>query len=162
MQSVPQPTKSAPVTQHGLHNGRHIRLTRLVCGIVFLLICLLSRDLVKDLWHHSDYQSLSSHCAGIPPISSLEYHTRQTNLAKTLHALNASAYMTEPSANSRFFANFSTAQWFLSERPLLLIITPSFDPVDGVVEKKITILTPKVKKFTMLFNLPIVTLFSIV
>jgi hypothetical protein len=52
--------------------------------------------------------------------------------------------MTEPSANSQFFANFSTAQWFLSERPLLLIITPSFDPVDGVVEKKITILTPKV------------------
>ena len=144
MQSVPQPTKSALV-QHGLHNGHHIRSTRLVCGIVFLLICLLSRDLVKDLWHHSDYQFLSSHCAGILPISSLEYHTRQTNLAKTLHALNASAYMTEPSANSRFFANFSTAQWFLSERPLLLIITPSFNPGDGVVEKRITILTPKVK-----------------
>lgn len=145
MQSIPQPTKSAPVIQHGLHNGHHIRSTRLVFGIVFLLICLLSRNLVKDLWHHSDYQALSSHCAGIPPISSLEYRTRQTNLAKTLHALNASAYMTEPSANSQFFANFSTAQWFLSERPLLLIITPYFDPVEGVVEKKVTILTPKVK-----------------
>ena len=145
MQSVPQPTKSAPETQHGLHNGRHIRSTRLLCGIVFLLICL-SRDFVKDLWYpsHSGYQSLSSHCSGIPPISSQEYHTRQTNLAKTLHALNASAYMTEPSANSQFFANFSTAQWFLSERPLLLIITPSFDSIDGVVGK-VTILTPKVK-----------------
>lgn len=145
MQSVPQPTKSAPVTQHGLHNGHHIRSARLVCGIVFLLICFLSRDLAKDLWYHSGYESLSSHCAGIPPISSLEYHTRQTNLAKTIHALNASAYITEPSANSQFFANFSTAQWFLSERPLLLIITPSFDPVNGFLEKKVTILTPKVK-----------------
>lgn len=144
---MPQSTKSARVTQHDLHNGRHIRSTRLVCGIVFLsgLICFLSRDLAKDLWYHSGYQSLSAHCAKIPPISSLEYHTRQTNLAKTLHALNASAYMTEPSANSRFFANFSTDEWSLSDRPLLLIITPSFDPVDGVVEKKVTILTPKVK-----------------
>lgn len=147
MLSVHQPTKSAltPGTYHGLHNGRHIRPTRLVCGIVFLLICFLSQDLVKGLWHHSGYQSLSSHCAGIPPISSLEYQTRQTSLAKTLHAFNASAYMTEPSANSQFFANFSTAQWFLSERPLLLIITPFFDPIGGVVEKKVTILTPKVK-----------------
>jgi hypothetical protein len=148
MKSVvpPQPTtKSAQVTQHGLHNGHLIHSTRLVCGIVFFLICFLSQDLVKDLWHRSGYQSLSSHCAGIPPISSLEYQTRQSNLAKTLHALNASAYMTEPSANSRFFANFSTAQWFLSERPLLLIITPSFDSVDGVVRRKVTILTPKVK-----------------
>lgn len=139
MQSIPQPTKSA------IHNSRHIRSTRLVCGILFLLICLLSRD----LWHHSssDFQSLSSHCAEIPSISSLEYHTRQTDLARTLHALNASAYITEPSANSQFYANFSTTQWFLSERPLLLIITPSFNPVDGVVEKKITMLTPKVKNF---------------
>ena len=144
-QSVLQPTKSALVTQHGLHKGRHILSARLVCGIVFLLIFFLSKDLVKDLWHHSGYQSLSSHCAGIPPISNLEYQTRQTDLAKTLHALNASAYMTEPSANSQFFANFSTAQWFLSERPLLLIITPSFDSVEGVVERKVTILTPKVK-----------------
>jgi hypothetical protein len=145
VQSVPQPTKSAPVVQHGLHS-RHVRPTRLVCGIAFLFICLLSRHLGKDLWHRSDYQSLSSHCAGITPISSLEYYTRQTNLAKKLDALNASAYITEPSANSQFFANFSTAHWFLSERPLLLIITPFFDPVDGDVEKnKIAILTPKVK-----------------
>ena len=151
MQSVPQPghpTKSTltPAAHHGLHNGRHIRSTRLV-WIVFFLICFLSRDLVKGLWqwHHSGNQSLSSHCAGIPPISSLEYQTRQTNIAKKLHALNASAYMTEPSANSQFFANFSTAQWFFSERPLLLIITPFFDPIEGVVEKKVTILTPKVK-----------------
>ena len=52
---------AAPVTQHGLHNGRHLRSTRLVYGIVFFLICLLSQDFVEDLWHHSDYRSLSSH-----------------------------------------------------------------------------------------------------
>lgn len=141
MQSVPQPIKSASVAQQ----VRHSHSTRLVCGIILLLIYLLSWSFVRDLWYLSDYQSLASHCAGIAPISSLEYHTRQTNLAKTLHALNASAYIAEPSANTQFFTNFSTAEWFLSERPLLLILAPSFDPVDGDVEPKITILTPKVK-----------------
>ncbi|KAF8797887.1 Creatinase/aminopeptidase [Phlegmacium glaucopus] len=137
MQSLSQPIKSTPVAQHLLYSGRY---TRLVCGIVFLLIWLLSRSLVKNLRQHSDYQS---HCAGITPIPSLEYHTRQINLAKTLHALNASAYITEPSANSQFFANFSTTQWFLSERPLLFILTPYFDPIHGDVEANIIILTPK-------------------
>ena len=118
-------------TPHGLHK-------RLVYGITFFFICFLFGSL---LW----YRPLSSHCAGIAPISSPEYHARQTNLAKTLYTLNASAYITEPSANSQFFANFSTTQWFLSERPLLLILTPSFDPVDGSVEAKVTILTPQVK-----------------
>lgn len=145
MQSVSHPTKSAPVVQQVLHSGRHIRPIRLVCGIVFLSIWLLSRSLAKDLWHRSDYRSLSSHCAGMTSIPRPEYHTRQANLAKTLHTLNASAYITEPSANSQFFANFSVAQWFLSERPLLLILTPYVDLVDGDVQATITILTPKVK-----------------
>lgn len=146
MQSVLQPMKSVPVPQYGFHSGRNIYSIRLICGIVFLLI-VLSRSLVSltDLWHQPNYHSLSSHCAGINPISSPEYHIRQTNLAKTLHTLNASAYIAEPSASSQFFANFSTAQWFLSERPLLLILTPSVNPIDGAVEAKITILTPKVK-----------------
>ncbi|KAF8163159.1 peptidase M24, structural domain-containing protein [Crassisporium funariophilum] len=91
----------------------------------------------------SPYGHLSSHCANIPPISGSEYYTRQTNLAKALRALNASAYIAEPGANSQFYGNFSSSNWRLSERPLLLIISASSDSVDGEVQPQITILTPK-------------------
>ena len=147
MQSVPGPAKPAPLPQHVLNSGGRKRSTILISGIIFLSIWLSSR-FVNDLWHRPDYQSnLSFHCAGLTPIPSPEYHIRQANLAKTLHTLNASAYIAEPSANSQFFANFSTAQWFLSERPLLLILMPSFDTVNGDVKAKLTILTPKVKSY---------------
>lgn len=67
---------------------------------------------------------LTSHCASTPPIRHSEYLARQTSLAKTLHSLGAKAYIAEPGGNTQFFANFSDAQWTLSERPLLLVISP--------------------------------------
>jgi len=67
---------------------------------------------------------LTSHCASTPPIRHSEYLARQTSLAKTLHSLGAKAYIAEPGGNTQFFANFSKAQWTLSERPLLLVISP--------------------------------------
>ncbi|TFK55181.1 Creatinase/aminopeptidase [Heliocybe sulcata] len=93
-----------------------------------------------------DFSYLASHCADIPPISSAEFTGRQLSLARMLHSLNASAYVAEPGANAEFYANISNAQWYLSERPLLLIISPQaqsnanggFD-----VQAKVSILTPK-------------------
>lgn len=67
---------------------------------------------------------LASHCASTPPIRDSEYLARQTSLARTLHSLGAKAYIAEPGGNTQFFANFSKAQWTLSERPLLLVISP--------------------------------------
>ncbi|EIN12435.1 Creatinase/aminopeptidase [Punctularia strigosozonata HHB-11173 SS5] len=87
------------------------------------------------------YAHLASHCASIPPISANEFHARQTALAQTLASLNASAYIAEPGANAQFFGNISGSSWHLSERPLLLIVSPAFDAF-GEVQPKITILTP--------------------
>lgn len=86
---------------------------------------------------------LDSHCSAVLPILKPEFNARQVALASVLHKLNASAYITEPSANSQYYANFSSTNWKLSERPLLLIIRPQFD-TQGKIEPEITLLTPKV------------------
>jgi len=98
-----------------------------------------------------NFSFLATHCADAQPISASEFKFRQRTLAKTLHALNASAYIAEPGANAGFFANISSAHWSLSERPLLLIITPTTSPKVGddegdSIDAKITILTPSFEK----------------
>jgi hypothetical protein len=54
--------------------------------------------------------------------------------------LNASAYIAEPGASSLFYGNISSSNWHLSERPLLLIITPL--QIGDEIEAKISVLTP--------------------
>ncbi|RPD66302.1 peptidase M24 [Lentinus tigrinus ALCF2SS1-7] len=88
-----------------------------------------------------DFSYLASHCAHIPPISSDSFVSRQDSLARTLHSLNAAAYIAEPSASAGFFANLSRSHWGLSERPLLLIIQPQTDD-EGTVRANVSILTP--------------------
>lgn len=93
-----------------------------------------------------DFQHLAEHCSHIPAISPSEFASRQTALARVLHALNASAYIAEPGASAEFYANLSSAQWSLSERPLLLVITPEVLSSSGgvpEVQGKVSILTPK-------------------
>lgn len=89
-----------------------------------------------------EFAHLRAHCAGVPPIGAAEFHQRQAALAQTLHALNGSAYIAEPGANALFFGNISQSSWHLSERPLLLIVSP-MQTSDGSIEPKVTILTPK-------------------
>ncbi|KII88686.1 hypothetical protein PLICRDRAFT_111447 [Plicaturopsis crispa FD-325 SS-3] len=86
------------------------------------------------------FAHLGAHCAHTVPIGASEFHQRQASLAKTLHALNASAYIAEPGASAQFYGNISGSHWHLSERPLLLIISPQ--EVDGQVEARVSILTP--------------------
>ncbi|KAG6854923.1 hypothetical protein C0991_009746 [Blastosporella zonata] len=86
---------------------------------------------------------LEDHCAHTSPIDKFEYHHRQSALAEKLVALNASAYIAEPGASASFFANISLTSWKLSERPLLLIVTPSEAPEGPMA--KISVLTPKAK-----------------
>ncbi|KIJ44206.1 hypothetical protein M422DRAFT_207832 [Sphaerobolus stellatus SS14] len=88
------------------------------------------------------FASLHNYCAHVPPIATSEFHARQSALAKALLDLNASAYIAEPGANALFFGNISDSNWHLSERPLLLIVTP-FTTSDGQVKPNVTILTPK-------------------
>lgn len=89
----------------------------------------------------ADFSHLSSHCADIAPIQYSSYLARQQSLAETLYALKASAYIAEPGANAAYFANLSGTSWHLSERPLLLVVTPEVDE-DGGVHAQVSILTP--------------------
>ncbi|KAL6305387.1 peptidase M24 [Sparassis latifolia] len=88
-----------------------------------------------------EFSHLSSHCAHISPISPSSFYARQQSLARTLYSLNASAYVAEPGASAGFFANLSGAHWSLSERPLLLIVSPELD-AEGTILPRMSILTP--------------------
>ncbi|EGN96078.1 hypothetical protein SERLA73DRAFT_76078 [Serpula lacrymans var. lacrymans S7.3] len=83
---------------------------------------------------------ISTHCASANPITSSEFRQRQKHLARILHDNNIVAYIAEPGANALFFGNISGSSWGLSERPLLLMVSPVLK--HGEVEAKITILTP--------------------
>ncbi|KAJ7445714.1 Creatinase/aminopeptidase [Mycena galericulata] len=83
---------------------------------------------------------IAKHCEHLGPINATEFQARQKSLAKTLVELNASAYIAEPGASSLFYGNISKSNWGLSERPLLLIITPKH--IGDKLEAKVSILTP--------------------
>ena len=119
----------------------------LLVTIICLGIGLYFRDPFHNpLFRHSysprppDFSHLANHCANAQPIPPSEFHYRQKRLAKQLHTLNASAYIAEPGFNAQFFGNLSLDVWHLSERPLLLIISPQI--VNEEVEANITVLTP--------------------
>lgn len=88
------------------------------------------------------FLNLSKHCANALPIGTSEFYHRRTALARALYALNASAYIAEPGASSQYYANISSSHWHLSERPLLLVITPEIVGQPGEVRAKVSVLTP--------------------
>jgi Xaa-Pro aminopeptidase len=81
------------------------------------------------------FAEISGYCSQVPPIPADEFLERQQRLVDTLTSLNASAYITEPGPSAHYYANLSS--WELSERPLLLIISP-----DASLRPNVTILTP--------------------
>lgn len=88
-----------------------------------------------------NFPELASYCSHVAPISSSEFYSRQLVLAETLHSLNASAYIAEPGASALYYANVSSSSWRLSERPLLLILSPEAAD-DGTITPRISLLTP--------------------
>ncbi|KAH8106756.1 peptidase M24 [Cristinia sonorae] len=92
-------------------------------------------------YHEPDFSHLSSHCADIAPIQASSFLDRQRSLAETLYHLKASAYIAEPGPSAAYFANLTSASWHLSERPLLLIVTPYIDHI-GTVQAQVSVLTP--------------------
>lgn len=87
------------------------------------------------------FPELEGYCSHVSPIGSSEFYTRQQVLAETLHELNASAYISEPGASALYYANISGSSWGLSERPLLLMLSPEVDD-SGAVSPRISLLTP--------------------
>ncbi|KAJ3560524.1 hypothetical protein NP233_g10781 [Leucocoprinus birnbaumii] len=79
----------------------------------------------------------------VAPISEQEFAARQLELAETLAMLDGEAYIAESGAQTQFFGNFSAVNWKLSERPLLLIITPGRSVVGNATKAEVSVLTPK-------------------
>ncbi|KAI5122038.1 hypothetical protein M0805_006023 [Coniferiporia weirii] len=122
-----------------------------VIKLVFLAAIALNACLWKSLWAWSSieqprrlgtpsFEHLAAHCADVAPIGASEFYARQQSLAEALHTSGASAYISEPGASAQFFANLSSSQWHLSERPLLLIVAPEL--VNGSVKPLVSVLTP--------------------
>ncbi|KAJ7702316.1 peptidase M24, structural domain-containing protein [Mycena rosella] len=119
-----------------------LRLSKLGALFIGLVFLYLNTGFGK-LWATPtppEFPVLAKHCEHLGPITAAEFRTRQNSLAKILTNLNASAYIAEPGASSLFYGNISNSDWRLSERPLLLIITPQ--QIGGEVEAKVSVLTP--------------------
>jgi Xaa-Pro aminopeptidase len=114
---------------------------------LILTLCLCAWLLLPWSWSGSalissnSFSHLAGHCYHATPIGLAEFNERQKSLARVLHAHNASAYVAEPGANAQYYGNISSSHWGLSERPLLLIITPHVTGDDNVVGQ-VTVLTP--------------------
>ncbi|KAG7097260.1 hypothetical protein E1B28_004626 [Marasmius oreades] len=145
MKHSEKPRPGGPVT-----NTRTIIITLLLLLVGLTAGCLQDpfhvwdRVLGKSKSGASYFSKQSKHCADIPPISASEFDGRQRDLANALHATNASAYIAEPGASALYFTNVTTTQWKLTERPLLLIISPEVNA--GSVLPKLTILAPQFEK----------------
>ena len=87
------------------------------------------------------FAHLAHHCPAVAPVPPVSFIDRQDSLARTLHALGAAAYVAEPGADAAYYANLSAAAWHLSERPLLLVVTPAVDAA-ARVSARLHVLTP--------------------
>jgi hypothetical protein len=111
-------------------------------GVLLVAFCFTVTILYSFPAYQQHFDGMSDHCAKSSPISASEFLHRQTDLADTLRLLGASAYIAEPGASAQFYGNISESHWSLSDRPVLLIITPSFG-TEGA-SPNLSILTPKV------------------
>jgi len=115
-------------------------LFSLIFATIFYLRFFTDISLTSYSTNHDPWTGLASHCADAKPINGSEILQRQEKLAKSLYDHGASAYVAEPGANTQYFGNISEASWHLSERPLLLMISPTLE--GDTVSAKITIITP--------------------
>ncbi|KAF8436944.1 peptidase M24, structural domain-containing protein [Boletus edulis BED1] len=139
----PAPLVRAPSKQ--CHDTGIPKVARLALLLITILLfasapSLLFQPLTISLTHNDPWEGLAAHCKDAQPIRTAEFLERQRQLAHALLALNGSTYVAEPGASALFFGNISDASWHLSERPLLLLISPLVD--QGEVSARVTILTP--------------------
>jgi hypothetical protein len=96
------------------------------------------------------FRQLQAHCIDdVKQLPSSEFLDRQRALGELL-AKDEALYISEPGANSAYFANISSNDWHLSERPFLVIISPlaASDHVthqvstQSSIDPQVSILTP--------------------
>jgi len=126
---------NSPLSQHTATWRHFLPIATIVCVFWFVWRQFGREQLALDPYSH-----LANYCAHVPAITQDEFLGRQDLLAAALRDLGAAAYVAEPGANTLFYANFSQAHWRLSERPLLLAVSPR--PADSGA--RLSIVTPKV------------------
>ncbi|ORX38302.1 peptidase M24, structural domain-containing protein [Kockovaella imperatae] len=101
-----------------------------------LILLILSR--LFTIWSSSSLSQLDptlrAHCQDLLQVPHGYYSSRLDRLVSTLEANDNATWIAEPGASATYYlGGFSKSDWFLSERPLLLVIRPT---------GKVFILTP--------------------
>ncbi|KAM0751190.1 Creatinase/aminopeptidase [Meredithblackwellia eburnea MCA 4105] len=125
--------------------------TILILGVTALIISPLPIPL--PISFHTDvrlakpdfsFLHYSKQCPGLQFIGTDEFRDRRTKLGELLSGEDRSgwgAYISEPSPNTLYYTNLTTSNWYLSERPWLVAITPSISR-----GSHLSILTPSFEK----------------
>ncbi|GJE95184.1 creatinase/aminopeptidase [Phanerochaete sordida] len=121
-------------------NNHKRTATAAMAFLTTALFLLLFRPSLRPAPPPPPFAHLAAYCAHVPPPPPASFVARQDTLAATLTALGAAAYVAEPGASAAFFANLSGDAWHLSERPLLLLVTPAQDAAPPAA--RLTVLTP--------------------
>ncbi|CCL99336.1 uncharacterized protein FIBRA_01354 [Fibroporia radiculosa] len=141
---VVSPAHDSRINKHA-HRSSRLIVVCIVIQVAILVYRLTgppkSFSRILPAQSEPDFSHLADHCAHVSPITASSFLDRQQSLAQTLHALNISAYVAEPGPSAGYFANLSSSQWGLSERPLLLIVSPKADAEDNI-RAQVSILTP--------------------
>ncbi|CAE6529494.1 unnamed protein product [Rhizoctonia solani] len=107
--------------------SQHSRVLSFIRRVGVLLLVVLSylgflHSKIND--DPNPFGHLASHCAHTSPITASTFLERQSTLARVLKDQHLGAYITEPGPSATYFANISLADWKLSERVFLLVVTP--------------------------------------
>ncbi|BGP38723.1 hypothetical protein JCM10449v2_002658 [Rhodotorula kratochvilovae] len=121
--------------------GQYLVLPRLFArplGSTSLHLYTNAKDRSIDWsWLHHSHQ-----CPHLAPIHLGEFSARRDRLASVLAGEDGQhwgAYISEPSANSRYYLNVTQSDWSSSERPWLAALTPSAADLN---KAHLSILTP--------------------
>ncbi|KDN50702.1 hypothetical protein RSAG8_01200, partial [Rhizoctonia solani AG-8 WAC10335] len=110
----------APKSQH----SRVLSFTRRVGVLLLVVLSYLGFLHSKANDDPNPFGHLASHCAHTSPITASTFLERQSTLARVLKDQHLGAYIAEPGPSATYFANISLADWKLSERVFLLVVTP--------------------------------------
>src|SRR5271156_1071812 len=73
------------------------------------------------VWESFNTSSLN----GVKPIDRQEFGIRLDKLSKQLESEGVDAFIAEPGGTTLYYANISNYEWELTERPFLLVVTPT-------------------------------------
>ncbi len=126
----------------------HLALTALVIGAFWLASPPADEPTgatpaaARHDWLHLHY---SKQCPAIAPISPAEFSARRDKLGGLLRGERGDswgAYVTEPGPNTLYYTNLTDTDWYLSERPWLVALSPGPEGAGA----RLSVLTPAFEK----------------